>query len=295
MKRNRIRQALYIFYFLIGALLFYMLTKMFSHNLYPKVPFQFAEKSAFFLHIPKTGGRMFDQGLQEAFRKLDEFRICPIGKDLPMDHVCERHHRPKAAEQVFLKFGNECNYMYTHFDYSLLENINKKLNINKIWSFSMFRDPVERTFSAWTFSSEGKRMRLEEFLNLDTAHAQKYGGPNHMTKQLAGILQSCSLNHDLWRDYLISNPDIMLNVAKRNAEGLDDIFLYKYRDKFKPYLWKKYGLEFELPKKRYNSKRGSKAPNEDQIQLLLRANSLDVSLYQHMEFLWEKQLLDVGM
>eukprot|EP00899_Mesostigma_viride_P021474 jgi/Mesvir1/29328/Mv01580-RA.2 len=143
--------------------------------------------------------------------------------------------------------------------------------------------PVLDSSSAWSWMWRLQEVDgdLRDFVQGDGgAKANRFGGANHATKQLAGVLQECSQLTPLERKELLNDEEAMLERAKRNLENFC-VLVYEYLPESLEYLSKVYGVKgMKLRPQHYNA--GDRRPiKHDRHALIIEENRLDMLLYAY--------------
>lgn len=154
------------------------------------------------------------------------------------------------------------------------------------------RDPVQRMISGYFYANgPHPKVSLRQFIERKDLEFQHFGGFNHQTKQLAGVLDRCS-QYTTEEKRRIN--DDLLGTAIQHLETFDDIVILAKRAESLECLRRRYNftIDFEIPQSDpSHSRKPSYAVHftEEELQLARQANEIDMVVYEHALKLFQQR------
>eukprot|EP00899_Mesostigma_viride_P027403 jgi/Mesvir1/7848/Mv11782-RA.1 len=247
-----------------------------------------------FLHIPKSGGTAVYYALWDSFLSLGkttvrgEIKPCinrataHIKNRLQLDHMCRSKEAVSRTVCMLNEvFPQHCRFLRLHFDFSVVTEVLAVNTTKRMGLLTVMRQPADRVNSAYRFA--------EDFIYGKAGPKENhFGGANHATKQMAGVLDECSQLSPARKAELLANETQLLELAKRNLEHFC-VVIYEYMEESLEYLRLVYGLRnLALRPLKYNAGDHRAVPFDDH-KMIMEANALDAQLYNHSLMLFAQR------
>eukprot|EP00899_Mesostigma_viride_P005797 jgi/Mesvir1/15218/Mv06448-RA.1 len=245
-----------------------------------------------FLHIPKSGGTALYYALRDTFhanRGSDkgDVRACinrataHTKNELDLDPMCRSQEAvSRTVCMINEVFPKHCRFLRLHFDFSIVTQILAANTKKKLGLMTIMRQPADRVNSAYRYAKVRAGV-IGDFVH-GTAGVKEnhFGGANHATKQMAGVLNECSQLGDEDRKWLLAHETEMLHLAKQNLRKFC-VVIYEYLDESLEYLQAVYGLpNIVLRASKFNAGNRRSIPIDDH-KMIMEANHLDAQLYNY--------------
>eukprot|EP00899_Mesostigma_viride_P026109 jgi/Mesvir1/6683/Mv08910-RA.1 len=253
-----------------------------------------------FLHIPKSGGTALYYALWDALPTLrnttkGEIKPCinrataHIKNRLQLDHMC-RTEETVARTVCMLNevFPHHCRFLRLHFDFSVVTEVIAPKTKKSLGLLTIMRQPADRVNSAYRFASAIHGTLKDFVYGKAGAQENHFGGANHATKQMAGVLEECSQLSPERKEHLMEHPEKMLRLAKRHLDRFC-VIIYEYMKESIEYLRIVYGLPtLALRPRQYNAGDHRSVPFDDH-KMIMEANPLDAQLYNYSLMLFAQR------
>lgn len=247
----------------------------------------------FYLHIPKAGGTTLLHVLDQIYKKSSHYSFDTTRPNECLNEL--KSYSVKQKEKIKIVSG--------HFVFGFHE----LFNIEKFKYFTLLRDPIERIFSHYHYSSRKTNHYLYKTRHESEISLVEYVQSgltqevhNGMCKQIAGLYVNDNFGYsNINKDTLSDNE--LFQKAKQNIKnhfifaGITEefdksLFLLKsyigHNSINYKYTEKNINTANNKTQKKYNLKK-------EELEIIMVYNSADIQLYEWCKNEFDKKLFDI--
>eukprot|EP00049_Salpingoeca_infusionum_P024865 m.17388 g.17388 ORF g.17388 m.17388 type:complete len:329 (-) comp7435_c1_seq1:588-1574(-) len=275
------------------------------------------------LHIHKTGGTSFAvaeanwsstgcrvsngplmrqieaaNGRVPAYDKSHLIRMCTKWREITSN----------TARLIDERLGKvkDCTFLDLHLDFSTFEKVPRLLSNADVFTFTMLREPLSRSVSAYIYSGNAFKMDFVPYLDSRdddkvVYHMHDYAGADAYVERLSGT-KYCSLyNDDEFKDHRANR----LVYATKNLRQLSFVGITECFSLAVQYINAKTGANIKVMHANSSTKRGAQIPQNRSKEAIYGDTKLlwdirgrfheDLVLYELAKARFVNQLATIGL